>query len=198
MELSLIQNFGYCEMYECATTQKDRFGRFVTFDKTDTDKITFAAPGDYVIGVSSINFAELSDNPKQWPAKYYRDQYGDCVLDPTYIAVGHKKYDQMNEMAYISTEKLNSYRPRQFKYYDKNKKYVERIDRLEWCPVTLIGKAMVIDDGTCVPGQYCQLYSGNDESRYGTAESWPSGGDMTNRWYVIERFSKNTIKILYK
>lgn len=196
MDLKLVQPFGYGEMYEWAAIPNEKFGHLVTFDDIQHDKVRYAKPGEYIIGVSSINFKELSDNDNKWFAKYWRDKFGDCVLKEIDIAVGKKEYDQIDEFAYIKTSKVHTYNPREYDDYDKDVKYVERIDRQEWIPVILLGKVIIVDDGNCKSGEWCQIYNGADEAKFGTVVPWD--GKTNQRWYVIRRFSENTIKILYK
>lgn len=197
MNLNLVQNFGYAEMYEFAENPKEKFGRFVTFDKEVPNKIKFASKNDFIIGVSSINFNGLSDNLKYWRSKYCRDMYGDCYLNSVTLAKGKKVYNSIEEMAYIETSKVDTYKPKQFDYFNDDQEYIERIDRIEWVPVTLLGKAIVVDNGNCNPGDWCQLYDGDDESLLGTAIKW-NGDKNVLRWHVLERYSIKTIKILYK
>ena len=95
MDFSLIQHFGYAEMYEWKTKQSDRFGYLVELDNEEPDKIVKATNPRKVIGVSSINYAELSDNPTKWPKSYYRDPVGDTYMLKKTICRGTKKYNQI-------------------------------------------------------------------------------------------------------
>ena len=68
--------------------------------------------------------------------------------------------------------------------------------------VNLIGKCIVYDDGTCESGDYCVPFTSDyqlDFAKYGTATKYDETirKDM-KKFYVIERVSENTIKILYK
>ena len=195
MDFSLIQHFGYAEMYEWKTKQSDRFGYVVELDTEEPDKIVKATNARKVIGVSSINYAELSDNPTKWPKSYYRDPVGDTYMLKKTICRGTKKYNQIDEFAYISTKKDEIYIPREFEKWDKEQKYVQRVDRQDWSPVTLIGKALVYDFGEC-NDLYCQLYKGNDESRIGTVVSVYN--KSLPKYRVIGRYSKNTLLIFFK
>ena len=196
MNISLIQNFGYSEMYEWKEKQNDRFGYLVELDTEARDKIIKARNANDVIGVSSINFAYLSDNPEFWHKRYYRDAVGDTYMQQKIISRGTKKYNQIDEYAFISTSKDTIYVPREFEYFDENQKYVQRIDRLEWSPVTLLGKAIVIDDGECGDSLYCQLYNGSDETKFGTVV--PVYDDSLPKYRILTRYSQKTLLILFK
>lgn len=195
MDFSLVQHFGYAEMYEWKTLQNDRFGYLVELDNEETNKIIKAKNPNNVIGVSSINFTALSDNPNRWVKSYYRNPVGDTYMTKKIIGRGKKKYNQIDEFAFISTEKNIIFVPKEFKYYDDKKEYSPRIDRKEWSPVTLIGKSIVIDDGEC-NDLYCQLYNGTDESKFGTVV--PVYDESLPKYRVLERYSSKTLLILFK
>ncbi len=40
--------------------------------------------------------------------------------------------------------------------YDQNKEYISREDRPEWAPVGMMGKLVVVDDGTCEVNGFCK------------------------------------------
>lgn len=195
MDFSLIQQFGYAEMYEWKTKQAERFGYLVEFDNVETNKIVKATNPNNVIGVSTINFASLSDNPKRWPQAYYRDPIGDTYMSRKPISKGIKKYNQLEEFAYISTKREEKFVPKEYTGWDKEKNYIQRIDRTEWSPVTLIGKALVYDYGQCEQ-LYCQLYKGDDQKKIGTVV--PVYDETLPKYRVIGRYSKNTLLILFK
>lgn len=75
--------------------------------------------------------------------------------------------------------------------YDESLEYEERSNRPEWSPVGLMGQLHVYDDGTCQAGQYCKC------GEKGTA-TLSAEEDTCQRWFVLERVSDNTIKILFK
>lgn len=75
--------------------------------------------------------------------------------------------------------------------YDESLEYEERGNRPEWSPVGLMGQLHVYDDGTCQAGQYCKC------GEKGTA-TLSAEEDTCQRWFVLERVSDNTIKILFK
>ena len=195
----MIQKFGYSEMYEWENIPDNdkRLGKFVTFAKKNSSKISLVnKASDYVLGVTTVNAVEESDNPSEWKYKNICNEFGDLYLRKEKLAVGEKVYDQLNEMNYIKTRPWEHFITIDNKYYDPNKKYVKRTNRLEWIRVNIIGKAIVADDGKCQPGDWCTPYTGKMKERYGTAV--PATEKSKNKYYVLERLSENTILIYFK
>ena len=148
MDDSLIQKFGFSEMYEWVEVPPknvSRFGKFVQFDNVD------------------------SDNPEQWHMKNISNEYGDLYLKKERLAVGSKVYDQLNELSYITTYPYEHHIPIENDKYDSTKQYVKRTSRAEWIRVNLLGKVIVEDNGECVPGQFCTPYTGKLIKYMGTA-----------------------------
>lgn len=194
-----IQGFGYAEMYEWKEIpeHKNRLGRFVTFDKEEKSKITYAHNNDYLIGVTTVCAQDTSDDPDEWKYSYLCNEYGDLYLQKEKLAVGAKQYDQYLEMNYIRTYPWEHFIKIPNKYLDKEKKYVKRSNRPEWVRVTLVGKAIIKDNGKCKPGDFCTVYSGKIKDLYGTAV--PATEKTKNsKYYVIDRLSENTILVLLK
>jgi hypothetical protein len=84
--------------------------------------------------------------------------------------------------------KLSKVTPRpstvQSTQFNKSKNYVPRKYRQEWSPVGLIGQLIVRDTGHCQVGQKCDATDGI--------------AHPGKTYKVLERVSKNTIKILFK
>ena len=195
MDYSLIQHFGFAEMYEWKTPQNDRFGYLVELDTEIPNKIIKAKNPKNVIGVASISYATLSDNPTIWPKSYHRDPAGDTYMIQKTIARGVKQYDHLEEFAFISTSKDKIYAPKEYIKYDKDRQYVQRVDRSEWSPVTLLGKAIVYDYGTCTD-LYCQLYNGDEEDKFGTVV--PVYDESLPKYRILNRYAPKTLVILCK
>lgn len=186
----ITNDFGYAEMYEWKTVPEEIYGRFVTFDSED--KIKYAEDSNNIIGVTTICKQVLSDNPVHWKGKYISNKFGDVCVHKKQIVEGHKVYDDKDEFTYIKTSLKDTYVGNLSPIFNNTAKYSNRMSRKEWVPVTLIGKCIVTDNGTCMPGNYCTVYSGDDTSKFGTAV--PSD----NGWRVLKRFSPTTIMILFK
>lgn len=192
-----MNKFGYSEMYEWSELFKFDmvpYGRFVTFDENEPGKIKLANKGDYPIGVTTINTVVTSDDPEEWQGKYLCNEYGDCFLQEKDKAVAVNAYDDINEMPYIATYKDTEVVPVINKQFDKSRIYKKRSDRLEWVRVNLLGKCIVVDDGTCQPGKLCTVGENGIAVPTETINNWP----YVNKFRVIDRLTENTIMIFYK
>lgn len=193
----LVQKFGYSEMYEWSEIPETKLGVFVTFDKNVPNKIKpFNTHTDEtILGISSINSIIDSDDPDVWKYKYMCNEVGDLFLKKEKLAVGQKVYDEVLELNYIQTRPWEHFIPIENKYFDESKQYIPRSGRQEWVRVNLMGKVIVRDNGKCVPGQYCQPYTGKLKKELGTAIPYEDGD---HKYYVMERLSEKTILILNK
>ena len=199
MNEKLINRFGYSEMYEwnIFPGQENKYGRFVQFNKLNFDQINLAYDENIdVLGISTVNFVAVSDNPNDWHLKYLTNEFGDTFMTKERLAVGNKVYDQIEEFSYIRTFPYEQYIPIENKEFDRNKKYSKRTERSEWIAVTMIGKAIVKDDGKCEPGKYCKPKFSEITEEAGIAI--PAEKEDKNSFYVLSRVSKNTIMILMK
>jgi len=195
-----IQEFGYAEMYEWANVpdNKQRLGRFVTFDKEKPGMIVAAHDDNFIVGVTTVCAEDTSDDPDEWKFSYLCNEYGDLYLKKERLAVGAKQYDQYNEMNYIRTYPWEHYIKIENKYLDKEKTYVKRSKRIEWVRVNLLGKTIVKDNGKCKPGEFCTVYSGKLKEKFGTAIPYNEKKSKNKKFYVLDRLSENTILILNK
>jgi hypothetical protein len=195
-------SFGYSELYEFDNNVLSyinstglSLGRFVEFSNDDPSKIMFCKNPENYIGVTSINPAFISNNPKEWHKKYGIDDYGRIIYDNLIKAklINIEETDGTTEEV-ISTYKDNSIHISN--EFNSRKEYVERLNRISWVPVTLLGKCIVQDNGFCKPGDYCTIYSSDDLNYCGTVE--PARITDTVKFKVLNRLSKNSIIIFIK
>ena len=190
----LMNKFGYSEMYEWSELFKFNivpYGRFVTFDEKEPGKIKLANNNDNPIGVTTINSVITSDDPEEWQGKYLCNEYGDCFLQERDKAVAVNAYDDVNEMPYIATYKDTEVVPVVNEQFDKSRIYKKRSERPEWVRVNLLGKCIIVDDGNCKPGAFCTV--GEDGIAIPV-----SSKNKSNKYYVLDRLTENTIMIFYK
>lgn len=174
----------YAEMLEWADANsdgEDRRGLFVTIN--EEGMITVANEGDYVDGVISAKPSILGDSADlEWNKKYLTDIFGVRLTEEVEIEPEQALEDGTVIPAQYET------RPVLNPEYDENLTYLPRVQRGEWAKVGLLGKLIVVDDGTCVPGGFCTNADGGiatkSEGRIG--------------WRVLARLDENHIKILYK
>lgn len=139
---------------------EDRRGLFVTLDG---EKIKLATKNDYIAGVVSAAPTVVGDaHTDDWQGKYVTDVFGARVLE--------------NEAWKLSDG------------FDKAKddNYTSRLERPEWSAVGLVGKLVVVDDGTCQVNGYCY------PSEKGIATAAESG------YRVMARIDKNHVRVLLK
>lgn len=195
---NINNKFGYCEMYEWAKIPKipSLFGRIVQFDKTYTHTIKLAENTENIVGITTINSTIDSDSYPYWPNMFLYNEYGDIYITNANVALAKTEYDDVNEISYIKTYKQETYDPIVNENYDSNKQYIPRQNRKEWIRVCLLGKCIVEDDGNCKAGEYCTLYFGNDESKFGTVV--PAKESDKFKLYVQYRVSEKTILVFNK
>ena len=199
--------FGFAEMYQIGVLNKeinkiDYLGRFVQFSNEYPNCIDLATDQSQIIGVSSVTSVATSDDPDYWFNKYSYNELCDTYVVNKPIAFGEKKYDSISEKAYIETRKIDpNYEPMLNPEFDSKKDYVKRSLRNEWVRVTLLGKVVVHDDGTCNEGDKCKLYTGSDKDKIGFATKATDKdikSSSVNTYHVLCRVSKNTIMIFFK
>ena len=190
------QPFGYAELYELEDSSNRKYGRFVGFSYNSPDKICYSNDINNVIGVTSINFAYLSNLYQEWPNKNIYNEFGQINLQQKKLAKCKLEYNDIDEISYIRTyEEINDV-PVINDQYNDNLEYISRKERNEWIPVTLLGKCIVEDDGSCIPGEKCYLYEGDNNELKGTVTL--TFNPNQQGWKVLKRISKNTIMIFLK
>lgn len=143
----------YAEMFEWADGNpggEDRVGHFVTLDGA---KIRLATPeDDYILGVVSGNPSVCADaSDDQWHEMYLRDIYGRPVIENVCIPEELNAEGEIIQPAYVERRwKLNP-------DYDDSQTYVPRSLRKEWDAVGMVGKLVVVDDGTCDPNGWASV-----------------------------------------
>lgn len=192
-----FQPFGYSEMYEWKNLPDKlplKDGLFVQFSESEPEKIE-KYHGGVLCGVTSACFTNLSDNPIEWSNKSKTDAAGGYIREKKYIAVGNKGYDQNEEINIVRTFPYKIYKKQNTDEYDEKKQYIQRINRLEWQPVTLLGKCIVQDDGTCVAGGWASPLETDEFDKCGMATKSYEDGEG---YYVLKRVTPNSVLILIK
>lgn len=169
------QSFGaggadFAEMFEWLDgnpDNEDRRGLFVTLEG---DKIRIAnSNDDYILGVISASPTVIGDTASEnWHGMYKTDIFGERITEKV-------KNGDNEETRFI----LNP-------DYDAEKEYKGRNERKEWAAVGLIGKLIVVDDGTCKVNGFCSITDG------GKATSSEKG------YRVISRLDDTHIRIVIK
>ena len=160
----------YFEWMDGNPDGEDRRGRFV---KLDGEKILLAKSiDDDILGIVSGNPSVVGDSYEdQWQGQYLTDIYGELLTE-----------DYTDEDG--TTRKVWVLNPD----YDPDKQYVPRSERQEWSAVGMMGKLIVIDDGTCSPNDYCVPTIGGIATK----------SDGRAGYRVLSRIDDTHIKVLIK
>ena len=152
----------YFEWVDGNPDNEDRRGRLVTLDG---EKIRFAtADDDYILGVVSANPCIEGDvYSDDWQGKYLTDVFGQRLTQTVHIPARYEEQEITDpETGETTTENVlieDEHDAVQWVLnpdYDPEQEYVSREDRKEWTSIGLMGKLVVIDDGTCEVNGYCK------------------------------------------
>lgn len=174
----------YAEMFEWADgnpNSEDRVGHFVVFDEDSPDKIRIATKADsYVLGIVSANPTIIGDNAElHWKGRWLLDgwgrkQYHDVTVPAVIVEGMEVEPERVERQAIVNPE------------WNPDEEYIPREQRPEWSPIGLMGKLVVHDDGTCLPGKFCR------PNNSGIATLSESG------YYVMKRTGENQVMVLLK
>lgn len=169
----------YFEWSDGNAENADRRGLFVTLDG---EKIRLANPDDdYILGIVSAVPTIIGDTQSEtWKDMYLKDVFGEPITEV--VTVPESTDEVTGETIPEHTETRFVLNPD----YDNTKEYVSRDKRPEWAAVGLVGKLVVVDDGTCEVNGYCKVANG------GTATKSDTG------YRVMSRLDDTHIKILLK
>lgn len=181
------QSFGssgadYAEFFEWRDGNKkaeDRRGLFVTLDG---DKIRLAtAADDYIVGVISANPSVVGDvQSENWHGMYKKDVFGQPLTET--VEVPESTDEETGEVVPAHTITRYVVNPD----YDPDEEYTSREFRKEWACVGLMGKLVVVDDGTCEVNGYCKAADGGKATKSDTG------------YRVMKRIDSTHIQILYR
>ena len=152
----------YFEWFDGNSDNEDRRGRLVTLDG---EKIRLAtAKDDYILGVVSANPCVKGDvYSDDWQGKYLTDVFGQRLTKTVHIPDRYEEREEVDpETGETKIEKILVEKEHDAVQwiinpdYDQNKEYISREDRPEWAPVGMMGKLVVVDDGTCEVNGFCK------------------------------------------
>ena len=193
----------YAEMFEWTDgNQKaeDRVGRFVTLEGA---KIRLAGPeDDYILGIVSGSPSVVGDvHDDQWQGMYLTDIFGRPIWEdvevpdvteereiPVQVVLddGSAATETRRETVVIipaHTERRQKLNP---DYDNTQLPYIPRSARPEWDAVGMIGKLVVVDDGTCQVNGWAAVGEG------GVA----TASDERTAYRVMERLDEGHVRIL--
>ena len=176
----------YAELFEWTDgnpDEEDRVGRFVTLEGA---KIRVAAPGDdFILGIVSGSpsvVGEVYDD--SWQGMHINDIFGRPVWEdvqfPEYtreVPDPENPENTIQETVPAHTERCRKLNPN----YDPSQTYIPRTERPEWGCVGLMGKLVVIDDGTCQVNGWAAVGEGGGAT----------ASQERTRFRVMERLDRN-------
>lgn len=195
----------YSELFEWIDgniNNEDRRGYFVTLDG---DKIRIAnSEDDYILGIVSATPSVLGDSyfGSNWHGKYLTDIFGTIITKT--IHVEEKPIcikEEYIDKRVLEDGTVKEYiEPAQYEIipahdetipvinpdYDPEREYIDRLNRQEWTPIGMMGKLVVIDDGTCKVNGYCKVSSNGIAT------------NSENGYRVMSRLDDTHIRILFK
>lgn len=183
----------YAEMFEWKDGNpgdEDRVGRFVTLEG---EKIRLAQPeDDFILGIVSGNPSVLGDvYDDQWKGMYMHDIFGRPLYE--YVTLPPETAEEPDPedptrtiIVEISPAEENFKQQVINPDYNPDELYIPRSERPEWDAVGMLGKLVMIDDGTCLVDGYCK--PGKD----GVA----TRSDTKTRFRVMSQIDANHIRVL--
>jgi len=198
----------YAEMFEWSDgnpNREDRAGRFVTLDGA---KIRLAGPADdYILGVVSGNPSVVGDvHDDQWQGMYLYDIFGrplwenvevpdETIEEPdpenpkkmiTSVTITAHTEHPKKMITRVTIPAHTEHRQKLNPDYDSSQTYVPRSERPEWDAVGMLGKLVMLDDGSCTPNGWAAV-----------GESGIAVFSATRTKYrVMERLDETHIRIL--
>ena len=169
----------YFEWEDKNINNEDRIGRFVTLNG---DKIKLASNEDnFILGIISGDPSIIGDShDDQWYNMYETDIYGRPIFEEKKL---EKIVDENGEVLQEETiEIVRKLNPN----YNYQLKYIPRSERSEWDAVGMMGKLVLIDDGSCVVNEYCKP-SIDGVGTYSKEQT---------KYRVLKRLDKNHVQIL--
>lgn len=171
----------YAEMFETSDGLSIEPGYFVTFDSA-SDRVRKANSADeYIVGVISARPAIVADSSDlRWKGMFATDDWDRILYHEVKVPEVRNEYGHVVREAGTKTEPVLN------PEWDAAQEYIPRQEREEWVAVGIVGKLLVRDDGTCVPGGYCR------PDQNGAATSSADG------YRVMKRTGERQIRIFMK
>ena len=169
----------YFEWEDKNINNEDRIGRFVTLNG---DKIKLASNEDnFILGIISGDPSIIGDShDDQWYNMYETDIYGRPIFEEKKLEeIVGENGEVLQEERIEIVRKLNP-------SYNYKLKYIPRSERPEWDAVGMMGKLILIDDGSCVVNEYCKP-SIDGVGTYSKEQT---------KYRVLKRLDKNHVQIL--
>jgi hypothetical protein len=172
----------YAEMFEWQDGNLDNEDRRGLFVVLDGEKIRLAQNNDdFILGIISANPSVVGDiADDEWFYKFKRDIFGAELFET--IEIDEYFDEEIGETVPAHTENRRILNPD----FDETQEYISRSERKEWATVGMLGKLVVIDDGTCEVNGYCA------PGQNGIATK----SEEKTKYRVMTRLDENHVKVL--
>lgn len=181
----------YAEMFEWNDgnpNNEDRRGLFVTLKGDKIEKANSRTK--FILGIVSGNPSVVGDvHDDQWNGMFEKDIFGTDIYEDVEVpdvttTTINPETGEEETVVIIPThvehrQKLNP-------NYDSTQTYIPRSKRPEWNYVGMMGKLVVVDDGTCEIDGYCK--SGN--------KGIATKSDTETKFRVMKRLDDTHIQVL--
>ena len=182
----------YAELFEWLDgnpNAEDRVGHFVTLDG---EKIRLAGQEDnFILGIISGNPSIVGDvHDDQWRGMYLYDIFGRPLWED--VEVSDETIDELdpenpeNTITRVIVPAHTEHRQKVNPDYDHSQPYQPRTERPEWGCVGMMGKLIVIDDGSCQVNGWCKPGTGGIAVR----------SDSPTKFRVLSRIDETHIRVL--
>ena len=181
----------YFQWIDNNPNHEDRIGLFVTLIG---EKIRLAEGNDsYVLGIISACPSILGDvYEDDWKDRWEKDIYGRPILEEVEIPEKTEEVKVIQEdgteiiKTIVIQEAHTEIRQKLNPHYDPTQEYIPRSKRPEWAVVGMMGKLVVIDDGSCEENGWCTAGKGGIATK----------SETQTKFRVMKRIDKNHVKVL--
>ena len=170
----------YFEWLDGNPNNEDRRGHFVALEG---GKIRYANPNDdYILGVVSADPSVAGDiHSENWHNMHLKDVFGSPIIEVVEV---EETTNEDGEVIPAHTERRLVLNPD----YNPDVKYISREERPEWAAIGIVGKLVVVDDGTCQVNGYC----------YPNTDGIATSSQEKTNYRVMERLDDTHIRIFIK
>lgn len=170
----------YFEWTDGNLANEDRRGRFVTLEGNKIRYATFE--DDYILGVVSAEPTIVGDIQSEiWHDMYLKDIYGSKLVEVVEV---EETTNEDGKIIPAHTERRWVLNPD----YNPDAKYISREERPEWAAIGIVGKLVVVDDGTCQVNGYC----------YPNVDGIATASNERTNYRVMERLDDTHIRIFIR
>jgi len=196
----------YFEVYDKTIPKTNYKCKFISLID---DKVKIASSNDdYILGVYTTNPSVVGNNPDYYPKMFKRDENNEIIYEEVNILkpefqeiqeLKNKNIELNEEQKKLDEETLEKDKYKLEKQpvidecYNNELPHKVRSERDEWIPVGLLGKLLVIDNGTCEVNKYCKVADDGTAIPYNKS----TDGDIPH-WRVIKRYNDTRVFIIFK